>query len=300
MPNASSTRRDFLQGCCGSLACLPLLSTVADGEDLEQEPQAFICQTIEPALSEAELKATREASQSDSLTMTHEPLKSSAFQLSPFGTAFLKDAWLQSDLPQKDGKLLIKVAFLSGSNDQHTAVATAAAAWLTTSVGSRFAFEFGADKSKSVVRVDFAAKGSNWSYVGRDNLMHGRDTKTMNIEWLSLTAVQHEFGHVLGLRHEHQFPGKAIRWHREFVIEAMKKRGWKPALTEEQIFTRFDARATCIGDPHFNPKSVMLYPIAPGWAEVQGVDGIWRPFVTDGYNTISPGDVACLRGLYRI
>lgn len=64
----------------------------------------------------------------------------------------------------------------------------------------------------SEVRVLISEDG-HWSYVGTDHRSVEACEKTMNLDFKENTAaveirrvVLHEFGHVLGLRHEHQQP----------------------------------------------------------------------------------------------
>ena len=64
------------------------------------------------------------------------------------------------------------------------------------------------------IRISFAEKGFSWSTVGTDALTVGRDEATMNYGWLEpdtelreyQRVVRHEFGHALGMIHEHQNP----------------------------------------------------------------------------------------------
>ena len=81
---------------------------------------------------------------------------------------------------------------------------------------------------ESQIRIAFD-EGGSWSYIARDNLLVYKDTKTMNFGWLRSTlqdykdqdeaekeirrVVMHEFGHMLGLRHEQINPANNIPWN---------------------------------------------------------------------------------------
>ena len=85
------------------------------------------------------------------------------------------------------------------------------------------------------IRISFAEQGFSWSTVGTDALTVPRAEPTMNYGWLepdtALTeyqrVVRHEFGHALGMIHEHQNPdalGK-IPWDKPKVYEYYARQG---------------------------------------------------------------------------
>ena len=58
----------------------------------------------------------------------------------------------------------------------------------------------------------------SWSYLGTDATRVPKESFTMNLGFVDRSTVLHEFGHSLGLIHEHQspFPG-GFEWDRENV-----------------------------------------------------------------------------------
>ena len=58
----------------------------------------------------------------------------------------------------------------------------------------------------------------SWSYLGTDATRVPKESFTMNLGFVDRPTVLHEFGHSLGLIHEHQspFPG-GFEWNREEV-----------------------------------------------------------------------------------
>ena len=119
------------------------------------------------------------------------------------------------------------------------------------------------------IRISFAEKGFSWSTVGTDALTVPRTEATMNYGWLEpnteLTeyqrVVRHEFGHALGMIHEHQNPdatGK-IPWDKPKVYAYYARQGWSKADVDSNIFDVYDDDATNFTT--FDPTSIMQYAI---------------------------------------
>jgi len=66
------------------------------------------------------------------------------------------------------------------------------------------------------IRIAFDSQGGSWSFVGKDNIDIDVSKPTMNLGWLDGSSdtitdnergvILHEFGHAIGLLHEHQSP----------------------------------------------------------------------------------------------
>jgi hypothetical protein len=92
----------------------------------------------------------------------------------------------------------------------------------------------------------------------------------MNFGWLRPSSdddevkrvVLHEFGHALGLVHEHQSPAVQIQWDRDAVIRDCSKY-WTEEEIELNIFEPYDRRETNYSN--FDPQSIMIYPIPASW-----------------------------------
>ena len=112
--------------------------------------------------------------------------------------------------------------------------------------------------SEANVRVSFDPNGGAWSLVGTDHLDQ-TDGATMNLGWFDVPTTIHEFGHVLGMIHEHQNPsGQKIMWDENKVIEwAQEKQGWSEETTRENIINKYDKSS--INGSSFDPLSIMLY-----------------------------------------
>lgn len=125
-------------------------------------------------------------------------------------------------------------------------------------VGLKFSFvSQGGD-----VRISFNPYGGSYSLVGTD-CIKSTEESTMNFGWLDAGTIMHEFGHVLGLIHEHQNPkGESIRWDESKVYEwAKQTQGWDHETTYHNIIERYDINQ--LNASKFDPKSIMLYFFPP-------------------------------------
>ncbi len=77
--------------------------------------------------------------------------------------------------------------------------------------------------------------------------------------------VLHEFGHTLGLIHEHQNPSRPINWNRAAVIADLSgpPNNWDAETIENNIFKRYDPGE--LSSTPTDPESIMMYPIPAAW-----------------------------------
>src|SRR5947207_15145721 len=95
----------------------------------------------------------------------------------------------------------------------------------------------------------------------------------MNYGWLKSTSTDaeyssvmlHEFGHALGMIHEHQSPANGIKWNKEAVIKALSgpPNYWDLPTIQFNVFDRYSATQTQF--TQFDPKSIMLYSFPKEW-----------------------------------
>jgi hypothetical protein len=119
------------------------------------------------------------------------------------------------------------------------------------------------------IHVSFAEKGFSWSTVGTDALTAGGNESTMNYGWLEPTTptreyqrvVRHEFGHALGMIHEHQNPAATgvIPWDKPKVYAYYAQRGWSKDDVDFNIFAVYGEDST--NHTAFDPTSIMEYAI---------------------------------------
>jgi hypothetical protein len=282
------SRRSFMVGGCCALHAASMLH--AGPTSTQQPTPGFICSTIEPPREDQDgfvpfsaiaTPAERQATES----------KAGQVKMTPYGTAFFSQRWNRAHgLTPNTGLITLGVHFLEGSSDQRDAVRRHASEWISGDLGKLLTFEFDVPRHRSQIRVAFTPQDGNWSYVGNQNRNIAPSQKTMNIENLSRRVVCHEFGHAIGLQHEHLHPAAGIVWDEPAVIADMAAQGWSEAQTRSNILTRYGKDAACIGDAQFNRASIMIYPVPRHWTK--------NGFSVGQTDSISPRDVLCLTGLY--
>lgn len=129
-------------------------------------------------------------------------------------------------------------------------------------------FEF-VTSGAAEIRISFAEKGFSWSTVGTDALTVGASEATMNYGWFDANTplseyrrvVRHEFGHALGMIHEHQNPAALgqIPWDKPKVYAYYAQQGWSKADTDSNIFQVYAEDST--NHSAFDPTSIMEYAI---------------------------------------
>jgi hypothetical protein len=189
----------------------------------------------------------------------------------------------------------LKVAFVGGASAAQQQVMDTARQW---SDFANIAFDFG-DHQDAEIRIALDENDGHWSAVGTDALVEEYFPKSGPTMNCGLTTdsppaeysrvVLHEFGHALGMIHEHQNPTAGIRWNERVVIDALKRsQGWDEATIRHNVLnsvSREDLRFTA-----FDDKSIMLYAFPAEWT----VDG--RQF--DHNTALSETDQAFIAAHY--
>ena len=120
-------------------------------------------------------------------------------------------------------------------------------------------FNFVDYSKNSDIRISFDPNSGAWSLVGTDCQREDQANATMNFGWFDVSTVMHEFGHSIGLIHEHQNPqGVSIPWDKKAVYKwAEETQGWSKEQTDTNIINKYDK--TLINGSDFDPLSIMLY-----------------------------------------
>ncbi|MGV6875321.1 M12 family metallopeptidase [Pseudochelatococcus sp. B33] len=166
---------------------------------------------------------------------------------------------------------VISVRFLEGSEALRERVIAAASEW-TKHANLTLDFR---DQGPTAIRIAFQQGRGSWSYLGTMCLQIPEPQPTMNYGWLTDSSdedelrrvVLHEFGHALGLIHEHQNPEGGIRWNRDAVVRDLSgpPNNWNDATIENNIFKKYEPDEVLASD--VDPLSIMLYPIPKAWTE---------------------------------
>ena len=146
-------------------------------------------------------------------------------------------------------------------------------------------FTFVDDPKEADVRIDFDPNGGAWSFLGTDCLNYKFPQATMNLGWIDAPTIMHEFGHCMGMFHEHQNPrGEGINWDKEAVYKwASETQGWDKQTTDTNILDHYNKNGT--NGSVYDPLSIMLY-FFPGWltndnkgtkqnSKFSGTDVVW-------------------------
>ena len=164
---------------------------------------------------------------------------------------------------------VIRIAFLDGTGEQMALVKRFAVEWITDL--ARLSFSWVADPAHSDVRITFAKPGSS-SAIGTSCRKIPKDTATMNFGWLTpgvtdeeaRRVILHEFGHALGLVHEHQLMDTA-GWNKQAVIDDLSKppNSWDAAKIQHNIFDAYPPNV--IDRTTLDTTSIMMYPVPVAW-----------------------------------
>ena len=215
---------------------------------------------------------------------TARSAKGDAIEPTPLGAADEKGI-ISTGRKWKPGRTIC-IAFLGGEGTVRQRVEKCAMEW------TRYAnikFQFVGAGQPGEVRIAFQPGGS-WSLLGTDALPAPAGQPTMNFGWLKpdsdeptyTSVVLHEFGHAIGLVHEHMYPGPGgIQWNRDAAIAYYSRtQGWTPQMVQQQVLDVY-ANPDVAKTDRPDLKSIMMYPIPEGLANV-----------VVGWNTrLSPTDI---------
>jgi len=155
----------------------------------------------------------------------------------------------------------LRVRFMGGTAAQR-AIVKEQAGWWTQHANLRFEFD---NSPNAEIRIRFDPDDGAWSYVGTDCRGIPANEPTMNLGFMDGGTTAHEFGHAIGLAHEHQNPAGGIVWNEEVVIRECAKSPnfWDEATTRHNILRKYSADQ--IKGTAFDPNSIMLYFFPSDW-----------------------------------
>jgi len=195
----------------------------------------------------------------------------------PAGTGML-EAMVLHNVSWGRGTTL-NVCFFNGDPFWHTLVKRHAKTWLEFA-NLKFRFVAPSEYRDSHIRVSFASPFTRprafSSLVGnqatqvdvRQPTMHLGFTDDMRgDERECRRLILHEFGHSLGLVHEHQNPDAGITFKIPAVYDYFSRvHGWDRAMVNHNVVAKVNRNDVKNGS-RFDPQSIMLYAFPPEIAE---------------------------------
>lgn len=197
-------------------------------------------------------------------------------------------AWIAADT--------IKIKFLEGDESLRQRVKSMAERWLGPNMAN-LNFQW-IDSGKADIRIAFQQGNGSWSYLGTLCRQIPEPEPTMNYGWLKPASdeaelrrvVIHEFGHALGLIHEHQNPQGGIKWNEPAVIADLSKppNNWDLETIRRNVLDHYPPGE--VSATKADAKSIMMYPIPKAWT----LDG----FSAGMNDNFSQEDVAFIHQTY--
>jgi hypothetical protein len=208
------------------------------------------------------------------------------------------------------GKITLNVKFVHGrgygTRLGRAMVRRYAQDWTrNTPLGRVLAFNFDQRAEVSHVRVALGlTPGDNESLVGTEAIAPTvkPDESTMRIGDVRADVIRHEFGHVLGLRHEHQNPHARIPWNRDAVYNILGSPpyNWSREKIDSNLLHIYKGSA-CPGQSTWDPHSIMMYQLWPEFLDSRlSTHSLLYRELTQGNKVISLRDRECVERLYRV
>jgi hypothetical protein len=173
----------------------------------------------------------------------------------PRAVIFFRKLWINGST--------LRVRFMGGTPAQQ-AKAKEQANWWTPHANLKFDFNNAPDAE---IRVAFDSSDGAWSYLGTDCRDIPQNQPTMNLGFMDGGTAAHEFGHAMGLGHEHQNPKGGIEWNEEVVIRDLSgpPNSWSEAQIRHNVLNKYSVDQ--IRGTEFDPDSIMLYFFPNTWVK---------------------------------
>jgi hypothetical protein len=157
----------------------------------------------------------------------------------------------------------LRVRFMGGTPQQQ-ALVQEQARWWTDLAHANLRFEFN-NAPDAEIRIAFDPTDGAWSNVGTDCRSVPRNQPTMNLGFMDGGTVAHEFGHAIGLGHEHQNPAGGLQWNEAIVTRELagSPNFWTPEQVRFNVLEKYSVDQ--IRGTTFDPQSIMLYFFPARW-----------------------------------
>jgi Astacin (Peptidase family M12A) len=176
----------------------------------------------------------------------------------------------------------ILIRFFNGTSEQQSRVLSLAKEW-EKYANIKFVQVYA---EPSNVRVKFGTEEENYSLPGSDAIQINPAEQTLQLEFALFRdsirlkrTVLHQFGHALGLMHEHSPPDAGIQWNKDTMYRHYAKLGWDSEMVDAQIFDLLNHHySNSFG---YDSKSIMRYPI-PSWQTNNKFSVGWNNKISEG------------------
>lgn len=203
------------------------------------------------------------------------------------------------ELLWKPGKEL-RIGFLEGSKKLQDRVFETLLRWTSPNEGgANLELKRAVNAETADIRISFDESGGSWSMIGTDARDVSAGEATMNLGWATETTAEndfasvvlHEFGHALGLLHEHNHPELELRWKKDVVYADLggPPNNWSREDIDFNVFALYPLHRTVLSDKP-DLVSIMIYTIPARWLSGQKA-------ITPS-DKLSKGDITFIRGLY--
>lgn len=163
----------------------------------------------------------------------------------------------------------IRVKFLNGDDFLKEKVKLYAKFW---TYQANINFQYVSANENADVKVAFKWNNDvgSWSHLGTNCKSIDQNTPSINFGWFDSNTtdtefkrvILHEFGHIMGLIHEHQSPVGNILWDKPKVYEYYQRtQGWTTQQVDNNIFTKYSTTITNYSA--YDNLSIMHYFIDP-------------------------------------
>jgi hypothetical protein len=155
----------------------------------------------------------------------------------------------------------LRIRFIGGTASEQATAREQAGWW---GLAANLIFDFN-NAANAEIRIAFDSNNGAWSYVGTDCGGIPLDQPTMNLGFLDGGTAAHEFGHAIGLAHEHQNPQGGILWNEQVVIQELAKAPnfWDEEKARHNVIRKYSVDQ--INGTDFDPDSIMLYFFPASW-----------------------------------
>ncbi|KAJ3490356.1 hypothetical protein NLI96_g1475 [Meripilus lineatus] len=178
----------------------------------------------------------------------------------------------------------ITYSYISGNHRQHSKVDSGITRW-----SHYINLTFRRVSSGGSIRISLNDNEGSWSYLGALCLRAHIDSPTMNLQGIDdqteiledreKATVLHEFGHAIGLLHEHQSPSRIGEFtlNEKGIIKYYEtSHEWSRAEIQCQVIDIYKEKHIT-NFSQFDHKSVMMYPMYPSHT----LEGLELPLNTE-------------------